>query len=158
VTPPGWDLSTIEARSEIRELTARYSLYVDTFQLEPLVALFVEDGVFDEIPCGLGKHEGRTALKTYYGQLFAIMEGVLHQTGNHILDQFDGTHARGSCTAIIIGVIGGSRMQLTCRYDDVYVRTEHGWRFRSRVVCPYSPVDHDTIASLSPGSAAGRLM
>jgi SnoaL-like domain len=134
-------MTIVEARSQIQELTARYALYVDTFQLEPLVGLFLEDGVLDEVACGLARHEGRTALTAYYRELFDMIDGTVHLTGNHILDQFDGATARGSCSSIIVGAINGSPVQLICRYDDVYVRTQDGWRFRSRVVLPYLPVD-----------------
>jgi hypothetical protein len=134
-------MSTIEVRSQIQELTARYALLVDTFQLEPLVELFVEDGVLDEVACGLARHEGRTALTAYYEELFDMLDGAVHLTGNHVLDEFDGATARGSCSSIIVGAINGSPIQLGCRYDDVYVHTQDGWRFRSRVVLPHLPVD-----------------
>ncbi|WP_301148708.1 nuclear transport factor 2 family protein [Mycobacterium simiae] len=147
--PPASALSLIAAQLQIRELTAKYALFVDTSQVEPLVALFVEDGVFDETPCGLARYQGHVELATCYRQLFGVANATLHLTANHILDDLDGDEARGSCAAIIVGVIGGSEVLLTCRYDDVYVRTGGCWRFRSRTVTPYVPVDPTALASMS---------
>jgi hypothetical protein len=36
---------------------------------------------------------------------------------------------------------GGARLHGTVWYEDDYVRTDGGWRFRSRVVKPYTKLD-----------------
>ena len=134
-------LSALVARSEILELTAKYALYVDSGKIEPLLDLFTEDAVFDESGVGLARVEGTAALETYFGQLFTIIEGALHLTTNHVIHELSGNHARGSCAAIVMGLVGTTRSQVACRYDDDYVCRGGNWKFSSRVVSLYVPVD-----------------
>jgi len=134
-------LSALVARSEILELTARYALYVDTGKLDALLDLFTDDAGFDESGVGLAKSEGRAALESYFGYLFNIIDGALHLTSNHVLHDLASDHARGTCSSIVVGIVGSTRTQVACRYDDDYVRTEDGWRFSSRVVSSYLPID-----------------
>jgi hypothetical protein len=129
------DLSATD-RFEIMELTARYAYYVDTFQCEPLVDLFTQDAVMDESRAGMGLHSGRNAIRTYFADgLFPRLTGIIHMTGNHIIDDVTEDGVRGKCSAIMEGDIrGGGHIHGTCLYDDTYVRTEEGWKFASRIV------------------------
>ena len=103
-------LSALVASSELRELTARYALYVDTAQLEPLMELSTDDVVFDETAVGLARSEGSEVLASYTTHLFDVVEGMLHLTSNHVLDDLGGdNHARGSCYAVAIALTGGTR-------------------------------------------------
>jgi hypothetical protein len=142
--------TSADDRLELMELCARYSFYVDTFQLHPLVELFTDDGVFDESAVGMGRYEGHDVIRAYFrDDLFPVVDAWLHLTSNFIVDCIDGSSASGRCSTIMdADVQGGAWLHGTVWYEDDYVRTDGGWRFRSRVVKPYTKLD------LGPLSAA----
>ena len=47
-------------------MTYEYAFYNDTFQIEPLVALFEPDGVLDFTPAGMRRHEGHASIRDYF--------------------------------------------------------------------------------------------
>jgi hypothetical protein len=70
-------------RLELMELCARYSFYVDTFQLHPLVELFTHEGVFDESAVGMGRYEGHDMIRAYFrDDLFPVVDAWLHLPSN----------------------------------------------------------------------------
>lgn len=127
-------------RLAIMELTARYAYYVDTFQIEPLMDLWTDDAVFDETKVGTGCHRGPDGIRKFFQEGVAgYMDGIVHVTTNHIIDDIDEHGARGVCTVLVEGdVKGGGKLHATAYYEDVYVRSATGWRFRSRVVNPFT--------------------
>lgn len=133
-------LST-EDRLAIQDLVARYNLYVDTFQIEPLMSLWVtDDPFFDETNLGSGSASGLDSLRRFFMEgVFERMEGLAHLTGNYLIEEITENGARGRCTVFFEGnVRGGGTIRVTANYDDVYERTSAGWKFRSRRVTPYT--------------------
>jgi 3-phenylpropionate/cinnamic acid dioxygenase small subunit len=58
---------SVEDREQIRELYARYAIYLDSSKFEEWVNCFTEDGIF-ESP-SLGKHTGHAALRRFCASL-----------------------------------------------------------------------------------------
>jgi len=52
---------SVEDREQIRELYARYAIYLDSSKFEEWVNCFTEDGIFESPP--LGKHANSTRAK-----------------------------------------------------------------------------------------------
>jgi hypothetical protein len=131
---------TANDRLAIMELTARYAFYVDTFQVDALIDLFLHDAVMDESKAGLSCHFGKTEIRAYFADdLFPRLTGMLHLTGNHIMTLEPDGRVRGLVSNLFQGdMTDGSAIHGTCWYDDVYARTPHGWKFASRTVTPFT--------------------
>lgn len=129
---------SVQDRLELQELVARYNFYIDTFQIEPLMDLWVaDDPFFDETKLDTGCHAGLDAIRRFFVDVFDKMDGLSHITGNFIIEAVTDDGAIGVCTVFMEGdVRGGGTVRATGYYDDVYERTDAGWRFRSRTVTP----------------------
>ena len=83
-------------RDQLRELSHRYALAIDSRDLDALVDLFVEDY---EIPDG---RRGRGALREWFTTILSSYTTSIHFVGNHIisLDANDPDRDRAACTAV----------------------------------------------------------
>ena len=122
---------------EIQQLVARYAYAVDTHadNGNAYADLFAPDGVFG------GKTQGREALAKLAMSTQAERGGpdyTRHYLTNVIIYPTpDG--ARGSQYLVAIDVGEGGKPSSIVhggRYDDVYVKTPAGWRFKSRQLHP----------------------
>ena len=137
-------------RLAIIELTARYAFYVDTFQLEPLMQLWVDDApTFDESRADLGNNTGLDNIRRYFEDfVFVHMAKMAHITTNHIVERVTDTTARGSCSVLVEGeMTTGERMHAAAYYDDVYHRVDDAWKFKSRVVYPLTTPNLGSLVS-----------
>jgi SnoaL-like domain len=137
----------LEDRAEIIDLGSRYAFLVDRFDLEGVLDLWVDDEpVLDETPLGLKKSVGKEQLRQcLQDDVFGMVSGMLHMTGNHLVEQITDTTARGYCAVSFLADVknGGGTMQATAWYDDQYERVEGIWKFRSRIVTPFTKPQFD---------------
>jgi hypothetical protein len=133
--------------AEIQQLVARYAFAVDkcTNSGYDYADLYTPDGVFgvadENGPISRLRFEGRERLaqaagggkggcrdpKTLPGY------GASHIVVNHVITATP-EGASGQCYLLAIGVGGDPhRIERQGGYEDVYVRTPQGWRFKSRV-------------------------
>ena len=119
---------------EIRQLVASYAYAVDTGADNGGVyaALFAPDGVFAD---SSGREtRGRAALAALARPLARGPQSASHFIVNHVIEPSpDGAIGKQYIVQLRIGegdrpneVFGGGR------YDDVYVKTGDGWRFKRR--------------------------
>jgi hypothetical protein len=137
-------------RLDIIELAARYAFFVDTFQLEPLIELWVEDEpTFDESRVDLGQNTGLDNIRKYFEDfVFGHMAKMAHITTNHIVEMLTDTTARGVCTVLVEGEMRtGETMHAAAYYDDAYQRVADGWKFKSRVVYPLTTPNLGSLVS-----------
>lgn len=121
---------------EIQQLVARYAYAVDTHagNGNAYAELFVPDGVF-------GKTTGRSALAKLALSTQADRGGpsyTRHYLTNVIIYPTP-EGARGSQYLVAIDVSEGGKPSSVVhggRYDDRYVRTPEGWRFKDRQYIP----------------------
>ena len=138
---------------EIQQLVARYAYAVDTHADNgyAYADLFAPDGVFG------GATRGREALadlarttqKDRGGPLF-----TRHYLTNVIIYPTP-EGARGNQYLVAIDVSEGGKPSGVVhggRYDDVYVKTAQGWRFRSRQYHPSQIGEPPPTAKLPPSS------
>lgn len=117
-------------RDEIRELAVRYAHGVWRKDVAAVAALFAEDGVMDT---GSGEPmRGREAIRATYERTFAA-DDFYPFVHNHVVE-IDGDGARGWCDLDLRAVINSERMTGFGSYEDRYVRTSDGWKFRSRTL------------------------
>jgi ketosteroid isomerase-like protein len=115
---------------DIRDLARRYAHCVWQKDADGAVNLFTEDGVMD-----MGDRAalvGRAAMLESYRATVATAEfrPFVH---NHVLE-IDGDTATGTVYLDLRAVLEGQAMIGHGYYEDVYVRTDVGWRFKSRAL------------------------
>lgn len=130
----------IEDRLAIQELLQRYALYVDTSQLDKLMALFVDDLMFDETRIGGAVAHGKAELSQTYRSAFAQFY-MAHHCSSGIIDEFHSDRACGCCTyqAVVRVKATGTPWQIEGCYQDEYRKQDGRWLFQSRVVVPLIP-------------------
>ena len=125
---------------EIRALTHRYGLALDTFDLDGIVAVFTPDGVFDCSGFGLEVCDGEESIRTFFAHNQGVMANQIHMFSNHIID-FDGAdEAHGTNYLEQDGYTHeGARIQCLGLNRDTYVRTDDGWHIKRREITPLVP-------------------
>ena len=121
-------------REQIRELYARYALYVDASRFEDWVDCFTEDGIF-ESP-SFGKHAGRDALRKFCASYKESWAGaqVRHMMVNVSFD-VHGDHAHGCCNLIYFHIKNGkTELAAVGGYKDELRKVNGEWRFAHRQV------------------------
>jgi ketosteroid isomerase-like protein len=121
-------LADLEA---IRDLARRYAHHVWQGELEALADLFAEDGSMD--PGTRPPIVGRAALLAGFREMLTAGSTFLPFVQQHVVD-LDGDAARGTCYIDLRAEVNGESMIGAGWYDDRYVRTPDGWRFRSRKI------------------------
>jgi 3-phenylpropionate/cinnamic acid dioxygenase small subunit len=123
-----------EDREQIRELYARYALYVDASRFEDWVNCFTEDGIFES--SSFGKHAGRDALRKFcaaYKESWAGAQ-VRHMMVNVSFD-IHGDHAHGCCNLIYFHIKNGkTELAAVGGYKDELRKVNGEWRFAHRQV------------------------
>jgi ketosteroid isomerase-like protein len=125
---------------EIRALTHRYGLALDTFDLEGIVAVFTPDGTFDCSAFGLELCKGAESIRTFFAHNQQVMANQIHMFSNHIIELDGPDEAHGTNYLEQDGYTHeGARIQCLGLNRDRYVRTDDGWRIRSRAITPLVP-------------------
>jgi hypothetical protein len=137
---------TPEDRIAIEQLVARYPYALDTGEDEgrAYASLFTEDG---EFVSPAGTVSGRDALA---GLAYGHREGqgplLVRNFGANLLIEPDPEGARGRQYGVIIA-LGDQGSPSTIgpggHFEDLYVRTDEGWRIRSREFVPSRLDDQD---------------
>ena len=128
---------SVEDYLEIQQLYARYSHTIDSAQEEAWADTFTPDGVWSQ---GFLIYRGRDQLAAFARTSFKLYGGYRHIQTNILFGPEDGK-IKGSSYFMFI-VLGGwewgkpATIAGTARYRDELVKTDKGWRFKSRAVVP----------------------
>lgn len=129
---------------QIQQLVAKYARAIDTCSNNgyDYADLFASDGFFAPSMGGkvAMKFQGREQLAEVSGggkngckNVPWIEEGVRHIYVNHIITP-TAEGAKGTVDMLMIGLGGDpNKIEHDGYYEDIYVRTPQGWRFKSRV-------------------------
>ena len=129
-----------EDRLAIQELGAQYAFRCDTQQFEAIAELFTEDGVWDESVVGLPVGEGRLRINEVFRSFAGSgLEYVFHINCNHVLTEFDGQTARGTCHVYAFSRTDGAHTTVAGYYDDEYAKVDGAWRFQRRQLVEIAP-------------------
>jgi ketosteroid isomerase-like protein len=125
---------------EIRALTHRYGLALDTFDLEGIVASFTPDGTFDCSAFELDVYTGAESIRAFFAHNQQVMANQIHMFSNHIIEFDSADEAHGTNYLEQDGYThDGARIQCLGVNRDRYVRTEDGWRIAHRAISPLVP-------------------
>ena len=144
---------------QIQQLVARYARAMDTCSNNgyDYADLYTPDGKF--VPIINGKPgagvQGREALAEISGggsnncvNVGWIEQGVHHVYVNHIIDPAP-EGATGSVEMMLIGIGGDpNKIEHDGYYEDIYVKTSQGWRFKQRT--HYATYDAATRPESAP--------
>jgi len=121
-------IEALEAKDEIRELTARYCHAVVDGDVEAIVRLFCRDGVFRMRRKVVS---GRDELRAFYG---GGVSGQTHKPfiQNNVVALDGDDEADGRCSVEIRIVEAGVPYTCAGHYLDRYRREEGQWRFANR--------------------------
>lgn len=129
---------------EIQQLVNKYARAIDTCSNNgyDYADLFAPDGYFAPAQNGKvgNKFQGRERLAEVSGggsrgckNVGWIRQGVKHLYVNHIITP-TATGATGTVDMLMIGLGGDpNKIEYDGHYEDTYVRTPQGWRFKQRV-------------------------
>ena len=120
-------LAVLEAKDEIRELTARYCFAVAEGDPDAIVGLFCEDGVFVMRDRQWAGHDRLREL--YEGAAESVTPKPYIQ--NHVI-QVHGEEATGRCGVEIRMVHKGEAYTVAGHYIDTYRKVAAHWRFLRR--------------------------
>ena len=137
-------LQALEDAEAIRNLKARYAALCDRqYDADGIAALFTEDATWDSP--GLGRFEGREAIRTFFRGASAIFSFAIHYSLNGRIE-VDGDTARASwylfmpCT-----VAAGNRAMWRASIDhETYARVAGRWMFSQKRSQPLMNVPFDT--------------
>ena len=128
---------------EIQQLVAKYARYIDSCSNNgyDYADLYTADGIF--LPMVNGKSipgiQGREKLAEVSGggsrgckNVGWIQQGVRHLYPNHVIEA-TAEGAKGYVDMLMIGLGGDpNKIQYDGHYEDLYVKTPQGWRFKQR--------------------------
>ncbi|MGD8341835.1 MAG: nuclear transport factor 2 family protein [Gammaproteobacteria bacterium] len=144
---------------EIQQLVAKYARAIDTCSNNgyDYADLYTPDGIFQPSVPGMTMDpiQGREALAEVSGggsnqceNVPWIEQGVRHIYANHIITPSP-EGATGTVDMMMIGLDGDPyKIAHDGFYEDVYVKTENGWRFKQRthhaLLIAGQPVESDS--------------
>jgi SnoaL-like domain len=149
-------MDKIEDRLEIRDLTARYAYYVDTFQTDKVMTLWAEDAIFDESRVGTGLHVGATGIRAFFEGLKKSVTHQAHITSNHLIEEISDTTAKGIVFSIVEAVTIAGNMRAIVYYADDYAKQNGRWVFKSRVIHPLMPFDTTALEKANDQTAGNK--
>ena len=132
-------------RADIQQLVARYARALSSCASQEYASLFVEDGVFISDDFRGARH------RAMYGPNGGTLVGraklaELVETEEFCLDKSEDRSSRAPRTVPMVvieptaqGAKGTIALANNGRYEDEYVQTPEGWRFKSRKVVMPTP-------------------
>jgi hypothetical protein len=125
------DVQVLLDREAIRALPNLYCHHVWRNDVEALVGLFAEDGVFDEP--NLGRIVGRDALREVYRRALGALspKPYIH---NHVVTLEGRDRASGACYLDLRVPSRPEAGPIAGYYDDRYVKENGRWLFAERKV------------------------
>jgi len=149
----------------IQQLVSKYAYAIDecTNRGYDYADLYTADGAFYTSRGGkvLGRFEGRERLaEAARGGMpdckGVPWAGIVHMLVNHVIEPAPGG-ATGKVYLIAVGLDGEpGKVEAQGRYDDVYVRTPQGWRFKTRTHVLAASQQEVSRGSRPPGAAPAR--
>lgn len=125
---------------DLRALTHRYALLLDTATTDGIETVFADDAVFDASAIDLPVLAGIEAIRGFWTAIFDLTTHTAHVVTNHLID-VAGSSAVGThyLRAEMLYKDGTSTL-ITVLNTDTFIQTTSGWRIAQRVVTPLLPL------------------
>jgi hypothetical protein len=137
-------LRRLEDREAIRELHNQYCFIQDRghashadADVHAFLALCAPEVVWDNSSDGSRAHRGHAAVAAYLRRLWARFDSCMHFVHNLSITFDSDDRARGRSSFDAVGDIDGEAFVAAGYYEDEYIRTDAGWRFRLHREVPF---------------------
>jgi uncharacterized protein (TIGR02246 family) len=137
-------IARLIAKDEIRDLAGRYALAVDDHDLETVLSMFTEDGVFEVAGRELA---GRDEIRPFYVDSMDRYHTMLHTPEIHLVTMVDESRATGIMTGHAELAVHDTLMITAFRYRDRYAKVDGTWLFERRSVAFMYAVPFESMAS-----------
>ncbi len=138
-------LRELADQAAIANLSALYSIAVDSHDLDTVVACFAPDGSFTRLGTTVA---GQVDLRAFYASMMDRYVTTLHVPNTHVteVDTRAGT-AQGIVTGQAELALGDDLLLAAYRYDDRYRRLDGRWVFAERTIQFMYNVPFDQMAT-----------
>jgi uncharacterized protein (TIGR02246 family) len=127
-------IARVEAQQDIRALVSTYCMACDDRDLDTLVGLFTEDGLFQSRN-GVTDARGRSGIHHHFASRYGGMGATNHWTHDHLITLGgDGTTAAGIVFSHVESSLKGVGFIGATRYHDSYVKQDGRWLFKARML------------------------
>lgn len=144
-------VSDLEAEWDIRNLISNYLIKADSRDVQGYAETFTPDGVldieglhFEKVGIKVAnKHEGREAIAKVYSTYIAPVPCFMWHLAHapHIEVEGDRAKGRWGWTAVVNVPLFGP-MQAGGVYNDEYLRTDEGWKIKTRTIISYFSMEY----------------
>lgn len=125
------------AIEEIKSVSARYALGLDTFDVDGILSVFTEDAGFDVSRFELGKYRGHGEMRGFFQHNGEVMDSQMHLFSNFLIELEGPDSASGTSYLYQDGYDKkGQQMKCHVLNRDKYIRTSDGWKIAERVCHP----------------------
>lgn len=136
-------LADVRDREAIRDLALLYTRAVDGYDLDGVVDMYTEDGVFER----RGRaSEGREALRDAYAAPMRTYRTMIHRVDAHVVELTSADDAVGWVAGYAELADEHTVVAAVFRYDDVYRRVRNRWRFARRSIQFQYAMPFDVLA------------
>ena len=127
---------------EIRALTHRYALLLDTATSSGIDEIFTDDAVFDASAIELPTLTGLDAIRGFWHGVFDLTTHTAHVVTNHVVDVHAGYQTATGTHYLRAEMLykDGSTTLVTVLNTDTFQRGRSGWRIAHRLVKPLLPL------------------
>lgn len=122
-------ITALNDRLAIKDLTARYALAMDEHDINSWLATWHIEGVWQG---GLGRYRGHEELPNLLRDLGERNENRRHIITNHVIELLSESEARQTCYMQIVAYKGGCRVVGTAVYRDRLSKAKGQWYFLER--------------------------
>ncbi|WP_420748979.1 nuclear transport factor 2 family protein [Rhodococcus sp. O3] len=137
-------IAKLVAKDEIRDLAGRYALAVDDHDIESVLSMFTDDGVFEVAGRAL---QGRDEIRPFYVDSMDRYHTMLHTPEIHLVTLLDDSQATGIMTGHAELAVHDTLMLTAFRYRDRYTKVDGRWLFERRSVSFMYALPFESMAS-----------
>lgn len=137
------ELRGLRDREAIRDLALLYTRAVDDHDIDTVVGMYTDDGVFDRRG---DVAAGHTALRAAYAEAMDIYRMTLHTLDAHVVELTGDDTAAGWAAGHAELVTRRTTVLAAYRYDDEYRRVGDRWLFARRTIAFMYAVPADELA------------
>ncbi|MCR3722160.1 MULTISPECIES: nuclear transport factor 2 family protein [Prauserella salsuginis group] len=124
-------MAALRDREAIRDLALLYTRAVDGYDLDAVVDMYTDDGVFER----RGRASaGREALREAYATPMRAYRTMIHRVDAHVVELTSASDAVGWVAGYAELADDHTVVTAVFRYDDVYRKVADRWRFAHRAI------------------------
>lgn len=126
----GCETMKIEDKIEIQDMTARYAMAMDDYDLDAWMATWDVHGVWKG---SLGEFQGKEKLRELFAALGERIKNRRHVMANHVITG-NSERAEQRCYMLIFDRVNEAKLIASGVYNDRLIKTGGKWKFVERKI------------------------